>query len=313
VETVSSDDERTIPSFQAQICLNCSTPIRGTRFHCIRGCFLTVKLPKDDIIVEKSPQRPIILCETCARSNAHQPNHLEKMHKDCILALSMSSHQDLQVCSCPRLLSRRQQSKQIYPFRAKDRRLHEHNCGLLQLSPRYCQTKYEELTVLKKLQETSQKPLVKAKVEPRTSTLHSKQTLPEASSKLKGSFVRTFPLNRFKPAVTLPGDTVLKDSPTQNVSFCQGYSSSPKGFIANTKEKLKRTLFRPLAQVGAKDIPYGNVHMALMFGPLLIENGIREYVSLEHFKSTGLKTRKLEERCFDHRSRSDAIPPCSSS
>jgi hypothetical protein len=41
---------------------------------------------------------------------------------------------------------------------------------------------------------------------------------------------------------------------------------------------MKRHIFRPFAKVGANHVPYGNVHMALMLGPLLIENGIKQYV-----------------------------------
>lgn len=178
---------------------------------------------------------------------------------------------------------RRQRSEQMYSFRAKGRRLHEHNCGLLQLLPLSCRTNYKELTSLKKMHKASKKLHVKAKTSPKTIIPHNQKVLLGASYKfwsLKESFGQIVALNRFKLSSTLSSDTILKNSPKQTISFLSGHQSSTKYFITSAKNKLKRTLLRPLAQVSASDIPYRNVHVALMFGPLLVENGIRKYVSL---------------------------------
>ncbi len=37
-----------------------------------------------------------------------------------------------------------------------------------------------------------------------------------------------------------------------------------------------KSVTKRVAKAAIKDIPYGNVHMALMVGPLIIENGVLE-------------------------------------
>jgi hypothetical protein len=299
-------NKQNTPNFQPQICVSCSEPIRGARYYCTRDCFTTVALAADDKGVAETIQRPVILCETCARAPAHQPNHMKKMHKDCILASSISLDQGLRVCSCEKVQHRRQGSQQIYPFRAKDRRLHGHDCDLLRLATRHCRTKYEELNRSKQQHEESQKcqreskgnfpeimsqsqqglPQNLLRRSPTTSsmsTVSSTSSNPEHKSTsgfapLKGSLRRLVRRSRFKSLSALAGESTLENLSEETASLPSAQPGSSKASFANAKKTMKRHIFRPFAKVGVNHIPYGNVHMALMLGPLLIENGIKQYV-----------------------------------
>ena len=48
----------------------------------------------------------------------------------------------------------------------------------------------------------------------------------------------------------------------------EGQGGEPKSLI----KRMLKPLIRPILE----KIPFGNVHMALMFGPLIIENGVPE-------------------------------------
>lgn len=306
VETVLPHNKENTPNFQPQICVGCPKPIRGARYYCTRGCVSTVTLAADDKGVAGTIQRPVILCETCARAPAHQPNHMKKMHKDCILASSISLDQGLRVCWCEKVQHRKQGSQQIYPFRAKDRRLHDHDCHLLRLATLYCRTKYEELSEFKQKHDESQKCQGKSKRNLPAIISQSQQFLPQnllhrspTSSSMStvgstsnnpgrkftsgfgpliGSLRRLVRRPRFKPVSALASESTLEDLPEETASFSSAQQGSSKASIANTKKNMKRHIFRPFAKVGANDVPYGNVHMTLMLGPLLIENGIKQYV-----------------------------------
>lgn len=296
-----------MPSFRVESCSNCFQPIRGVRFHCSRGCYVTITPPAVSISeTEQTPtptQRPVVICETCSRNQAHPPNHLKKVHKDCILAASVSTEQGIQICSCQKLQRRIQRSEQLYPFQAKDRRLHEPSCGLFQLPIRHCRTKYDELMRLKQLRETIQKGPTRTNTSflpnisshwaargggslRRSSTISSARTASSNSSDTghKASFqlgrirlVRgTVPLARFKLARTTTSVGSLHGLPRESASVSSGEPSLSENTVASGVKSLKTMFVRPVAQIASKDIPYGNVHMALMVGPLVFENGIPE-------------------------------------
>ena len=299
-------NKQNTPNFQPQICVSCPEPIRGARYYCTRGCVSIVTLAADNNGEAKTIQRPVILCETCARTPAHQPNHMKKMHKDCILASSISLDQGLRVCSCEKVQHRRQGSQQIYPFRAKDRGLHDDGCDLLRLTTRHCRTKYEELHKSKEQHDESQKSQGKSKgnfpaimsqsqqglpqnLLRRSPTVSSMSTVSSTSSNpghkhtsgfapLKGSLKRLVRRPRFKSLSALASESTLENQPEETASLPFAQPGSSKASIANAKKTMKRHIFRPFAKVGTNHVPYGNVHMALMLGPLLIENGIKQYV-----------------------------------
>lgn len=48
-----------------------------------------------------------------------------------------------------------------------------------------------------------------------------------------------------------------------------------RGFVSRFVQSVKQSVQRPLAKTAARYMwPYGNVHMSLMVGPLMIENGL---------------------------------------
>ena len=229
---------------------------------------------------------------------------MKKVHKDCILASSISLKQSLRICSCEKVQHRRQKSKQIYPFRAKDRNLHNNDCDLLRFTTRHCRTKYEELHKYKQQNEKSQKHQGKSKGKFPKIMSQSQQFLPENSLRrsptttsmstisstssdprqnyssgfgpLKGSLKWLVRRHRIKSLGSLAGEFVLEDVPEETSSFSSTQPDLSKTSIANAKKTIKSHIFRPVTKVVTNDVPYGNVHMAFMLGPLIIENGIKQ-------------------------------------
>jgi hypothetical protein len=63
------------------------------------------------------------------------------------------------------------------------------------------------------------------------------------------------------------------ESPSANQNLLSSVPSDSK--IADVKS-LSKGIIKPIVRKLLGKIPFGNVHMALMFGPLVIENGVPE-------------------------------------
>ncbi|KAK3905775.1 hypothetical protein C8A05DRAFT_12460, partial [Staphylotrichum tortipilum] len=194
--------------FEPLKCTHCSTPIRGTRFQCVRGCFAP-RGPRidgpDSIPPAADAQRPVVLCETCGRicgrnnNGIHLQSHLTKLDKNCVLSTAFSTQNPRDLCSCSAFQHPEWRGEQLYPFREPIGDLHDRNCPLVQLQSRHCRAKYADLLRLSHL-------------------------LDPQATRMAGP--------------------------------------------------MARLAVRRAAKAAIKDIPYGNVHMALMVGPLIIENGV---------------------------------------
>lgn len=297
--------------FQPLKCTNCPTIIRGTRFQCSRGC-LTPSGPRtdgpDSFPPAEDAQRPVVLCETCARmcgrrnNGIHLQEHLTKLDKNCVLSTSFSSQDLRALCSCPAFEHDEWEDEQLYPFRESIRDLHSRNCPLLQLQNKHCRAKFADLLQLRQLSnpQASHEDLS-----------GSSSTLPSASvNAISNGLVGSGALGALRRSFTSPatstgqGDAALRrrfgslsisrnlnpfrrsasDASTGNpIDAIRGLPSSslapPTAGLASAARMagpVVKFAIKRAARAAIKNIPYGNVHMALMAGPLIIENGVTE-------------------------------------
>jgi hypothetical protein len=262
VETVPREEQQPGVDFTPLRCSYCSELVRGSRFQCVRGCVDSSQV---------SGQRPVILCETCARGQVHPPDHLKKMHKNCILAATISDPQARQICSCWESPTTDIGDKSLYPFTKTDRGRHDPGCHLLNLKSKHCQEKLDEVVKLGRLHDFENSDSVVDQPPSEGGVLIDGQMMPTADAP--------------------------PDPPGGNQDSPQTASASvPRGLISMVREKLsgvgRRIMARPVGlssmeplrkqvlQQGMRlikdDIPFGNVHMGLVIGPLIIENGVPE-------------------------------------
>lgn len=276
--------------------------IRGSRFECTQGCRAANDPVPSTQQASPPPQCPIVLCETCARNQVHASSHLSKLQKNCILADAITVEQAKQICSCWRSRTTKLDGEQLYPLRKRDRRYHDQNCILLQLATKHCKARYDELVRLKQLhktegtdprknhskstpvgslssvQESGEISLPKNPARLVTSNHSSSSNLGSRASPLSKRFssVRkslSRPISKWRRSSVL--SEKLSEERTTS-SLPQRRQSLPLSSDTGVTSSLKRLGLKPAAQIVLKDIPFGNVHMGLMIGPLIIENGVPE-------------------------------------
>jgi hypothetical protein len=251
----SENDCNQIPSFRPLCCSSCSGVVRGTHFCCRSGCVGTsdnknqhVDKRKDtgetidtNPSSSKPADQPYILCETCARNNIHPLSHLRKFPKHCVITNSVSLLQSQQICQCHQSPSSQLSKSSLFPFRYGQREIHYSGCGLLNLTPEHFKVRYADIHRGKN----------------RWNPLTIRNGNPALASTPSPSSGR--PLEQ----KTLPGNqNLLGSTPSDS------HSPDPKPFL--------KSMLKPIIHPVLEKIPFGNVHMALMFGPLVIENGVPE-------------------------------------
>jgi uncharacterized membrane protein YgcG len=187
------------------------------------------------------------ICQDCQQDGKHQEHHLEKQYKRCILADAMDSTASRRICKCrtvPRFDANGLEQS-IFPAKSTD--IHRSTtrgavrCGILSLGPLVAETKHEAVLT----------------------TLDDRRTLDEQSRISE------------RKAEKLEAERALK----------AGARHLPNSFSSDRRRK-SRTVINVLDEKEAsRDIPFyirmftdrypfGNVHMSLQLGPLLIENGV---------------------------------------
>lgn len=195
------------PEFYPKSCTSCGATIRGTYFHChydcnpsesskrgSPGCESKIDHDQKRCNIERSPRS--ILCETCARSNAHPAAHLRKVEKHCALNELEGAISTQAICQC-------EIPCPSFPIPLDELERHTADCGLLNLKRDHTAAKLADLLQHK----------------------HS-----------------------------------------------SAIGASPKN--DSTTDKILLPLMRPVIRTLVENIPFGNIHMALRLGPLIIENGV---------------------------------------
>lgn len=185
-------------------------------------------------------------CETCYRDGKHPQSHLVKINKHCCL-LDLRPQSAAPICKCPQI----QWSKragEIFPVDRNDP--HEPHCGLLRLGEHIAMSKGR--SVLSAFQRRKLRRQI-------TASLVS-SSVTASHTERKASKASNLPVTSLSEISKEKTELRIKAAEKSIVEACIVHSRT-----ANTPPMLRPVTDR---------IAFGNTHMSLMFGPLIIENGV---------------------------------------
>ncbi|KAI9158135.1 hypothetical protein HJFPF1_06125 [Paramyrothecium foliicola] len=230
-----SCDEASMPVLAPETCTLCRKTIRSSLF---RGI-------KDDAVV---------ICETCYREKHYGQTSFTKCHKTCCLPEAITPEISRKICHCTGVRRRDDNGKlrALWPVDpSADGGSHiwggpgKVNCGLAQLTDMVAEAKYAATRMTAESDETLEDQQRKAAQE-----MGKIQDV--EANKRKQQRDPHWRLDKIK----------------NNMPTASEFGSS-QGSTINAPENI------PSYLRGITDsYPYGNVHMALRIGPLVIENGV---------------------------------------
>ena len=245
--TCSRLDASSMPILKALRCKICGDVIRGVLFKCLeKKCEAAPQLARKDSI-----------CETCFRESdpLHPQSHMTKLYKHLILRNIITPQISRQICVCNLSSAGGSMARngslfpinKDFPHRGKGQ-TRVLRCGLLLLSDKVMEAKYEG-TVSK---------IEKRKRRMQTKTQTKEDNQKTASSKLRRRGVR-------------------RKVAAKNPQIADPQGKTEEKTMSDVEEEQRADKEIPfLYRKIARRYPFGNVHVALMFGPLIIENGVPE-------------------------------------
>ncbi|KAF8243667.1 hypothetical protein K440DRAFT_663983 [Wilcoxina mikolae CBS 423.85] len=173
---------------------------------------------------------PLIEIDLWVKPRAAQPQHLEKMQKQCILADCITPIQGREICHCSDVSS---EKEALFPIEQVDYPKHCNNCGLLTLKELHNLAKRKEL--------------------------------------LEDERLHIVATEEHRTAAAKPSQASLGYKLMRQVSTASEAVLARSGQIS---ESIKKQLIKRGVRPATNRIPFGNVHMALMVGTLVIEIGV---------------------------------------
>ena len=207
------------------------------------------------------------ICEDCYRNLHYQKDSLVKAYKHCILAEVIDPSVSRKICCCSTVphFDANGRSRTLFPVNEEDKHLNidgpgSMQCGLLKLGEIVAEAKYDGMqTVTTKTMKRSGKRQLHELREQ-----DAKAQKEEKEKKEKGA---TRTADRQRRKVKILTQPSLQDSSQKILA-----SGSTPAAAEQEADKDIPFLFRPYTE----KYPFGNVHMALRIGPLIIENGVSQ-------------------------------------
>ena len=197
-------------------------------------------------------------CENCQRALQHPQLGLVKLYKRCILLETIDQDLSLILCGCP-LVEKTEsdgQKRALFPMSPTDQ--HRPSCSLFTLREWVIKAKAAGLLARHRRGEKVNGPILKKLKEfiplPLQSTSIRKNEYSEGSNSSKSSGNKH-------------GTSSLKKNGIR-ISTSEIDAGHEK--IVLKRDSDVPALFRPVTD----RMRFGNVHMTLQFGPLVIENGV---------------------------------------
>jgi hypothetical protein len=247
-----------VPNFGPLRCSVCQEVIRGSFFHRVGELSSSAS------------------CESCFRKSKPGSKSLIKAYKHCILRKAVTGEVSRRICRCSSVARRDPdgRSHDLFPMVSKD--THHPQCGLLNLVDSLTQAKYEAwlLPIEKRLNLNNE---IRANEEKEN----------EARAKMKKELdkERAKGQKQAQKAARY-GKTGLRA--TTNSSLVQyGERTATTESTATVEEKEANGDIPTFMKPFTDQYPFGNIHMTLRMGPLLIENGIKQY-DLPPYRTSGL-------------------------
>jgi hypothetical protein len=197
---------------------------------------------------------PIYVCEDCYRESYYGQDSYVKVYKHCILAKVIHPAASRNICRCDSVphSDTTGRSRTLFPVNQGDK--HRDicgqgglQCGLLKLGELVAQAKYDGMQQILTRKKRPSKPL----------TMNQPTKIQDKEDKAKTA-------RRELRTVT---ETTLHDASNRT-------PTSSSAAVVEEKEADEDIPF--FFRKYTEKYPFGNVHMALRIGPLVIENGVAQ-------------------------------------
>jgi len=208
---------------------------------------------------QNTDQRDIIICESCYRDHYYGDNLYLKMYKHCVLKDSINRQDGQRICRCSTVphIGSDGSFRELFPVGGADGhrgslRKTAIKCGLLNLGTLVAEAKYQGMLSKheKHINLGDQKRINEAR--------DQKQRDDDAySARIRSRSLKTV------------NEKSLVD-PRQRIAE----GGNTEAFEEDEADEDVPYFMRKFAN----RYPFGNVHMALRVGPLIIENGVEQYV-----------------------------------
>lgn len=254
--TLSSYTKDAIPIFLNAHCSTCDSVIRGPSWRS--------SAPADE---KHDPNWRI--CESCYLKRYQDKPHIYKVYKHCVLDGSITSSLSHKICHCAGVAhsDTSGRSRNLFPIAQEDAHLAAPRegglqCPLLSLGDMVAESKYDGMQTL----VTQPVPLAQER--------HLAALTPSEREKLKQSKKKATKFRRKKN----------KDSNLQTTTMSSMVDEKDREGIEATSAEVREAEADEdipfFMRRYVEKYPFGNVHMALRVGPLVIENGVAQYVTL---------------------------------
>ncbi|KAI0096241.1 hypothetical protein GGR51DRAFT_568720 [Nemania sp. FL0031] len=232
-----------VPILAPLRCSSCSSIIRGSMYR-------TVNMDQGE------KNRPTIICEDCYRDKFIGTAQFIKVYKHCILREAINPQISRQICFCEEVPHRDDEGKPLALFpvdggakhlKAKGPGLVE--CGLLKLPEIVAEAKYDGMQTL----TSKRKKKANGRLADERRDLDEQNASTESKKRQKQQQQRKIVTQKSQNAP----DRITQTGTSVGVAEAEADEDVP--FF------LKRY---------TENYPFGNVHMALRLGPLVLENGV---------------------------------------
>ncbi|KAF4341102.1 hypothetical protein FBEOM_4972 [Fusarium beomiforme] len=253
------------PNFESLRCMRkqCKKVVRGSMF-----------------IRNDAGSDPGIICEECYRNHYYGKGPYTKAYKHCILSETITPEISRKICTCAGMLESND-DESLFPISrpeghsgfGKDVR---GQCKVLQLGDMVALAKYHGLQSSVGVKPRTQKEIEKAKRQARIEENRRSNWSYRYSSSTKPEMSDFEDENEPKPKKEAgPKGGRLKRMKTVQETSLNATDRSPASTNVSVAEEAAEDGDIPLFfRKYVEKYPYGNVHMALRVGPLVIENGV---------------------------------------
>ncbi|RBR23899.1 uncharacterized protein FIESC28_03209 [Fusarium coffeatum] len=258
--TLSNVEQDGTLNFEPLRCMQkrCKKVIRGSMF-----------------VHDKTDSEPGIICEECYRNHYYGKEAYTKAYKHCILSEAITPEMSRKICKCLNLQDTSTGEPQsLFPIeepnKHKDTGSEGEKCELLQLGDMVALAKYHGLQESVGVKPRSQKDTEKAEKQAKAD-----------SRGLSSRFYKNSILNEERAGESdFEAEEELEPGPeaegrNRRLSALKAVQQlGVSGNVSVAEEAVGDTDIPLFFRKHAEKNPFGNVHMALRVGPLVVENGV---------------------------------------
>jgi hypothetical protein len=207
-------------------------------------------------------EKEVVICEDCYRESCYGQDDLVKAYKHCILEEVITPGASRNICRCSTVphFDSNGRSRTLFPINKEDNHRNIEGgvqCGLLKLKELVAEAKYDgmQTTIKKRISLSEEKRLHEKEQEKKRDARAKIEAKEAAKIASRGRKMK-----------------IVTNSSLQNASL--KIPTSGTASIAEEQEAGEDIPF--FLRKYTERYPFGNVHIALRVGPLIIENGVSQ-------------------------------------